>query len=257
MIRQVRNIHGLMIIGIGIRMKSRIWDIPKMWKDQDCWIIGSGSSVPYEFGVPDSVIKRVVFDGESVTRYSEYMSFLNNKNVIAVNYSFRIGDFVDILFSGDAKFYPLIDNELKGFNGKVVTVSDFDRTIKNNENFLYLRRDERKRHGLSFLKSKLSWNITSGACAINLAVQLGVRRIFLLGFDLVGHPISGNTHFYNSWVNGGYRNQKQALRKRCFYNIDKDAKTIGVDIVNVSSFSIVPFFKKMTIPQIKKVYYGE
>ena len=36
------------------------WFVPRMWNDGECWILGGGSSLPRQFGVPESVIEKVM-----------------------------------------------------------------------------------------------------------------------------------------------------------------------------------------------------
>ena len=92
-----------------------MWTVPRIWEGGHCVIIGGGSSIPYQFDIPDYLIKGVQSGNIPPSSYSPYMQALNNFHVIGVNHSFLFGDFIDVLFYGDSVFYSLYQKEIDSF----------------------------------------------------------------------------------------------------------------------------------------------
>ena len=93
-----------------------IWQVPRIWEGGDVWILGGGPSVPKQFNIPDKVVQEVVA-GASPSVYSPYMSFLHNKHVIGINVAYLIGDWIDMVFFGDASFFLPHQQRLAVFTG--------------------------------------------------------------------------------------------------------------------------------------------
>jgi hypothetical protein len=100
-----------------------IWNVPKIWQNGEVWILGGGPSVFKQFEVPKEVTQKVLA-GASPSLYSPYLSFLHDKHVIGINIAYRIGDWIDVIFFGDAGFFTQYKLELANFNGLKVSCSD-------------------------------------------------------------------------------------------------------------------------------------
>lgn len=146
---------------------AKFWKVPKLWPDATCFILGGGPSLSN-------------IDIEK----------LRGRRVIAVNNAYQLGDFIDVLFYGDCRWYGLHKKQLLDFAGLKVTVCPQHinqpgiKVVKRRNNIVGLSRD-------NYL---LAWNLSSGACAINLAVHFGVRKIVLLGFDM--HKVDGKKNWH-------------------------------------------------------------
>lgn len=82
-----------------------------------------------------------------------------------------------------------------------------------------------------------------GFQSVNLAVQLGAKKIILLGFDMHG------THFHGDH-SGGLRNPGEALFKTwrdCFDRAAPVLKSWGVDVINATPGSALECFQKMEL----------
>ncbi len=226
------------------------WSVPKMWDGGDCWIIGGGVSMPRQFGIPESVIEGVSSRQAPVSVYSDYLSQLHNKNVIGVNISFMLGDWVSVLYFCDTSFYRVYHKEINAFhNLKVTCVNHLPRTmLPSTRNIKRLRRDMRK--GLGRDPGLIQWNYNSGVAAMNFATHAGVKRIILLGFDM--KPLEGKTHYHSGIRN--YRNSTvpATFRKflRSFPNVATDAKKMKVEILNVSPESALTCFRKVKLEEL-------
>lgn len=96
---------------------------------------------------------------------------------IGCNQAFLLGpEICKICIFGDFKFWAHFCRPLSDFNGWVVSPR---HTVTKQADWIHFF--ERQDEGLS--KTKLAWNFNTGAAAINLALILGAKRVFLLGYD--------------------------------------------------------------------------
>lgn len=218
-----------------------------MWKDGRCFIIGGGSSIPREFGVPEDVIQSVYSGKLTPSAYSPYMETIQKEHIIMVNMAYRIGNWGDIVFWGDDSFFNRNLTEILNYPAIRATIAPRvnDRYINHVRQ---LRRD-RKQYGITHDPGKLVWNLNSGAAAINLAVQLGVKQIVLLGFDMRLDEKS-NQHWHK-FYGGNPRTVYSVFKKhlKAFPAIKNDLKG-SVEILNCSKDSAIPDFKKVTIKDV-------
>ena len=231
------------------------WDIPRMWEGGECWIIGGGPSVPYQFEVPEDVISAVLSKEQPLSSYSPYFSPIHDKHVIGVNAAFLLGDWIDIVFFGDGGFYRDNKAEMDLFSKIKVSCNT---NITKKDIFCgvkYVPRNRRHPFGISTVENTVSWNLNSGAAAINLAYHLGVRRIYLLGFDQkLGE--AGNQHWhrhYSTSKNIKQKDEKKLPFKRhllSFKRVENDAKSLGVEILNVSPNSKIEAFKQVKLSEV-------
>lgn len=233
-----------------------VWKVPKMWEGGECWIIGGGHSLPYQFDIPIDIIKKVCDKKTPVSVYSDYMKALHDKHIIGVNNAYQIGEWIDILFFGDGSWYLVHKDKVAQWNG--IKVSCAVRFNGNKETtkagIKFLPKNSNHRYGISPNGNAVSWNHNSGAASISLAAHLGVKRIYLLGFDM--RRINEVTHWH-----GGHRpvdiKGKKILPpfKRHligFPAIAKDAKRMKIEIINVSPDSEINVFPKVSLKEIIK-----
>jgi hypothetical protein len=124
------------------------------WEGSDAYLIGGGPSLRgFDF------------------------SKLRGKNTIGCNQAFFLGgNICQICFFGDENFWRKFQKDLADFDGWVVT----RHTAKSAPPWLIIM--PHVYNGLD--KTKLGWNRNSGACAISLALLLGAKNVYLLGYDL-------------------------------------------------------------------------
>lgn len=127
--------------------------IPK-WEGEDAFIIGGGRSL-------------LGFDWPQ----------LEDENTIGCNHAFIHGfPICKVCVFGDFGFWESSKGELESYDGWVVT----NYRTMNPPPWLhfYPRMDD----GLG--TDKLAWNSNTGSVAVNLALIMGAKRVFLLGFDM-------------------------------------------------------------------------
>jgi len=224
-----------------------MWKVPKMWEGGECWIIGGGHSVPRQFDVPENIIQKVL-DGElPISAYSPYLSAIHQKHIIGVNIAYLLGNWVEIVFFGDNNFYFTQMEGLAKFPGLKITCNPNADKIADNS----VKRLGRLGHkGISNNPSYVCWNGNSGAAAISVAANAGAKRIILLGFDM--KLVNNEQHWHRM-----YKRKKKDAPYLPFHRhivgfpqIAKDARRMGIEILNASPDSAIEVFRKVTVKEI-------
>lgn len=124
------------------------------WSGQDVYLIGGGPSLRgFDF---NQLIPR---------------------NTIGCNHAFLLGPAIcKVCIFGDFKFWAHYSMALAEFAGWVASPKHTDTHQADWIHFFPRQYD-----GLA--TDKLAWNANTGAAAINLALILGAKRIYLLGYD--------------------------------------------------------------------------
>lgn len=229
------------------------WSVPRIWEGGDVWIIGGGPSITKEFSIPNEVVNQVVIDKQPLSLYSPYMEQIHKKHIIGINVAFMLGPWVDMVFFGDNNFFVSNKEALYKFPGlKLSCAPSTDKFpwVK------YLNKNPTHPAGISPTPQTVSWNKNSGGCAISVAAHTGVKRIFLLGFDMC-LDTANSQHFHSVYnTNGQPKNVRNLPFRRHlqgFPAIANDAKKLGIQIINVNPNSAINEFPKMTLKEALKV----
>ena len=199
-----------------------------VWKDETVFIIGGGPSL-------------IGFD----------FTPIHERKVIGVNNSYRFGDWVDVCWFGDLKWFHWHQKELRqSFKGIVAhcnTRSDL-RALKWTACFA--RESSR---GLSTKPNTVRWNRCSGLSAINLAYHMGASTVFLLGFDMKHNGVQKNWHLDHMEDQSVEKADDRYVRflSMCKY-IKRDAIKLNLKIINGNPDSAIKEFPKMTLNQFLK-----
>jgi len=225
-----------------------VWKVPKMWEGGECWILGGGPSLPRQFGVPQEVIDAVLEGLASPSEYSPYMSEIHGRHVIGINAAYLLGDWIDMVFWGDKRFYLEHRQALADFPGlKVTCHPKLNVKTYRDDNIKYLIRDKGHPRGISRDPGRVGWNMNSGAAAISIAANAGAVRIVLVGFDM---HMNGTGHWHSVYRKKGRTDPKKApysRHLRGFEQIAKDAKKRGIQILNACPESAIQELKKITV----------
>jgi len=207
-------------------LSMKYWEIPKLWPGSTVTLLGGGPSlVDSLMGVK-----------------------LNLSKVIAINNAFELGSWIDMCFFGDARWYWWNEERFKVFPGLKVTVNRNPKPGESVENVSGLKivRSHNSK-GLCTEANSIYFNSSSGAAAVNLAYQLGAKRIILFGYDMryidgksnwKPHPIPRSTGkpFTNFLTP--------------FRSIAKDAKALGLEIWNATPGSALTVFPMMAKEEV-------
>ena len=202
-----------------------LWRVPDIWKGGECFILGGGPSL----------------DKETVAR-------LKGRRVIAVNSSFMLADWIDVMYFGDCawlKSYGYPNGILEWAGLKVTTCEahakrDWIRVVKRKNG----------PHGLSTNPNYLWWNLSSGACAINLAFLFGVKRIVLLGYDM--QKVDGANNWHGVYRKAGQKAGHDPYAKflKRFPAINDTLKVHGVECLNATPNTALHEFRNVSLEEV-------
>lgn len=227
------------------------WTVPRMWEGGECWIIGGGPSLPYQFDVPEKVIQKVRDGIIPMSVYSEYMEALHDKHVIGINIAYMLGNWISVCYFCDLTIFRNYKYQLLDWHNLKVTDTG---NMPPRERYLHcnikkLRRNNK--YGLDPDPDRIRWNRNSGGGAIDLAVHFGCKRILLLGFDMKADD-GGKTHFHSGLPCYSNPTLERSFTRflKCFPFIANDAEKLGVEILNVNPDSAIEDFKKVRLEDV-------
>ncbi len=146
--------------------RDLLWEIPKLWEGQTCYILGGGPSL----NLVD-------------------IARLKGQRVIAVNNAYRMAPWADVLYFMDCAWYAWHKLELLDFTGLKVTTCEH---AKEELGIKFLKRGQRQ--GIDSRNDHLVRGTNSGYGALSLAIKFGVKKIFLLGYDM--RKVDGKDNFH-------------------------------------------------------------
>lgn len=231
------------------------WHIPNLWKGGECWILGGGPSLTGQFDIPDKVVQGVLTKELPLTAYSPYMAAIHGKHVIGVNMAFKIGNWVDMVFWGDKKWYLTNRAAVASFKGLKVTCHPYFANGRfPNEGIKNVLKDTARSKGISQRPNSVSWNANSGSAAISIAAHMGATKIILVGFDMK-LDVGFKQHWHSEY---GAMNRKGATPKSLPFNrhlsgfphIARDALRMGITIINACPDSAIACFPRMSVKDI-------
>lgn len=162
--------------------------------------------------------------------------------VVAINNSWRLAPWADVLYASDAAWWR--ENDHEGFAGLRVSRSDVSGVRR-----VRLRDKPGGYHnGMIFDEpGVVGAGGSSGFQAINLAVQFGARDIALVGFDA---RVDLGVHWHGRHERTG--NPTESTAAIWSHHLDAAAPVLaahGVRVVNCSPVSALTAYPKMNIEQ--------
>ncbi len=231
------------------------WHVPDMWRGGECWIIGGGPSLSRQFEIPEEIVNKVYNRQIGIEAFSPYLSAIHDKHVIGVNAAFLLGNWVDIMCWGDGAFYWKNKDALLKYRGIKV---GFNPNTQPGRPGVYdakfMLRDGNHAWGITRKPGMVSWNKHTGGAAINLAYHLGVKRIYLLGFDMLLDSKTQKQHWHAHYPSAAKPRREPHLPFRrhldSFKHILRDATELGLEIINVNPESAINHFPKVELKTI-------
>ena len=198
-----------------------IWSVPELWSGKTVYLLGGGPS-----------LREVDVDR------------LYGERVIAINNSYKIAPWADILYFMDCRWWHQHKQAIKTFSGLAVTTCQDCIDVPGIK---YLKRGHRRRH--DGRPEYLFRGSNSGAGATSLAIKLGAKRIILFGFDM--KVVRGE----HNWHDDHEREVSSKIYQDQFINsfkyLSMTAPEYGVEIINATPGSDLPYFP---IVEPKEVY---
>lgn len=192
-------------------------------------------------------------------------SLLEGHITIGVNKIFKLYD-PTILYCMDRKFFAYIhsNEKIEGdenlldlwLNSKAkkyfIASNSKDKntsTFFKNEPIEIVPRLQTKCISMDLKKGIFPSN-NSGFGALMLAIALGYKTVYLLGYDM--RIDEQHTHCHNGYPNQKMDNQQRHLEsfKRSFYSFARDIEKAGIEVINLSPNSALDCFKKKNIKDV-------
>lgn len=166
---------------------------------------------------------------------------LSGRRVIAVNRAYETLPFAEVVYFSDLRFWVWNQSALLQHTGRKIT-SAVKIKKKRIENVRIT--------GLTGIDTKegcIRQGNNSGYGAINLAVHLNAKRIFLLGFDMKFS--GGQCHWHDGYP---VLNTEKMLQQMIHYfdTMVDPLSTLGVQVVNLNLESNLTCFPKVPLEEI-------
>ena len=145
------------------------------------------------------------------------------------------------MFFGDCRWWEWHKEEMQKFAGIKTTTCDRHR---GKMGIKLLKRVTNE--PLAKARDSLSWNKSSGAAAINLAVHLGAKRIILVGFDM--QQVDGQSNYHNEHKTNSGRNVYKRFKSRMPL-LAKALQERGISVINATPGSALNAFPIMTLEE--------
>ena len=169
---------------------------------------------------------------------------LHGRRVIAINKSFLLAPWADVLYFADRSWWVAHRAEaLACFAGRRVSIGTCEDGI--------LRLRSKGRCGLEMDPSGVRHGSNSGYQAINLAFHFGVSRIVLLGYDM--HVDGARTHWHAGYPGHTAESQEHSLRDvflPCFSTLVGPLAAAGVEVINCTPGSALTCWPSRALAEV-------
>lgn len=206
-----------------------LWEPETPWQGQDAFIIGGGASLrSFDFNL------------------------LKGRNTIGCNDAFRLGEeVVKICLFGDASWFHRTAFALDKFKNPIFNVAPSLLSLQTPMLTHLIRKGKGLHEG-----NAIGWNFSTGASAVNLAINMGATRVFLLGIDLM--LIDGRSH----WHEHRHHKTREMIFGRFLKGFSAIADSLrlpkyqDVQVIHIChGSSPMPFFLKMSFEELHQVLH--
>jgi hypothetical protein len=182
------------------------------------------------------------------------INYLHDKNTVAVNDAYKLLPNATALFWCDTSWYGREANTLDKHNTKLRFHAKFnanvvDETLTSGGATPLLRTGT---HGYDRDINHVMGN-NSGTHCLNFVVNLGAKRIYLIGFDMRDNPTKrGENHWHDYHTLAVRPNiySEMFVPSITALNAGIRASNVVVDIINCSKLSAITCFKKQTFAEL-------
>lgn len=181
-------------------------------------------------------------------------TLLRDEITIGVNSAYTLGaEIIKTCFFADKKFFDAFKQELEQYSANGGEVYSACECLAAFQDAPYIKILPRAHSGLHH--EAVGFGGNSGCASVNLALILGARRVFLLGFDC--RPPVGESHWhecYKDKVGAAWETRRPDLFAkfmRGWYDVHRDLplKFPGCEVINLGPDSAIPFFPIHTFSQ--------
>ena len=199
----------------------KFWTVVDIWRGSTVYIIGGGPSLK-----------------------DMDLSIIHNKRVIGVNNAYKLGSWVDCCWWGDGGWWDEHAGSLKNFSGLKVHCCNHHAIRPGTKRVI-----RGKPLGIEKRHEYISWNHSSGASAVNLAVHLGAKKIVLVGFDMKKDK-DGENNWHDDHKRLGPDWNPYDRFLSVWPHIRRDADKLKIEIINATPDSALTLFPMMNLEDV-------
>lgn len=206
------------------------YEVPSIYKGKTIFLCGNGPSLKE-------------LEGEKRLQFYP---------VVGVNHASFL-NYVDIMFIADARFYWMWKDKIDKFKGEIFTINIHIPGKWESISDKFKTINVSKSLGLTRNYKVVRYNKNGGCASINFCRHLGAKRIILCGFNMQNvngeaHAIKDFDYRENKYIKSDY--MKKGRSKELWERINNDAKSLGVEIFNATTNSVIPIIKKIDLNSI-------
>lgn len=179
---------------------------------------------------------------------------------IAINTTYRRAPWADLLYACDGTWWRHHPEAAAFFGPKVTQDHGSEarigeqRELAERLGLLMLRTEVNEKGqsiatGISTVPGTIRTGSNSGYQAINLAVQLGAKRILLLGFDMKKGP-GGAEHWHGRHPEGCINSSPYPEFIKKFATAVPDLQRLGVEVINCTPGSALECFPRANLEAV-------
>jgi len=214
-------------------MREQIQELYNKFHGQDVFIVAGGYSVE-----------------------TTNMDYLQDKNTIAINDSYKLLPNATALLWCDSSWYGRESKELDQHKTRL-------RFHPRHHGATHIKNDILASGGATVLHRSSDYGFdpnidnvcgnNGGVQCLNFVINLGAKRIYLVGFDMRDNPLKrGQTHWHNYHTLTVKDDTYSRLFVPSMVSLDKEVRRLRLDveIINCSRTSALSCFKKKVIKEL-------
>jgi hypothetical protein len=183
----------------------------------------------------------IIASGESAreTIFNAPFDHVRNYKIMTINSSWQLAPFANIHYTNDGDWY-INERSKTYFNarGKFYCSDPLRKIPGTCRDYLFHKNSR----GLDMRPGCLAWGGNSGYAGINLAAQLGAKKIVLVGYDMCG-----KSHWHGDHDAKVRKDFNFPMWIPRFKELAESASRLGITILNASKISKIECFQYVDI----------
>lgn len=163
--------------------------------------------------------------------------------VVVVNDCFRLYPDADLLYACDRQWWDIHQRDTQGFAGERWT-----QCAETAQKYGLSHIAGEPGAGFSSRRGLIFYNWNSGAQAMQLAWQMGARRLILIGFDC--GKIKDKVHWFGDHPRGLVNESPWQMFIGAFELMAKDCEKLGIEVINTSMGSLLRCFPRRPLAEV-------
>lgn len=184
----------------------------------------------------------IIASGESAreTLFKAHGEYKGRINIMTINSSWRLCPVANVHYSNDGDWYQNELPKMAAARGEKYCGDPLRNIPGTRRDYLFHKNSR----GLDMRPGCLAWGGNSGYAGINLAAQLGAKKIVLVGYDMCG-----NSHWHGEHDATVKKPFNFPMWIPRFRELAEAASRRGITILNASKISKLECFQYVDISE--------